>query len=79
MMKGKYAINENCMEMFDIVLDSMYFDFGVIAWEGPVVNVLIKDIYASGTGNVASSLASNEPAIQALIDTLIESIEENKE
>jgi len=79
MMKGKYAINEDCMEMFDIVLDSMYFDFGVIAWEGPVVNVLIKDIYASGEGNVASTLASREASIQAQIDTLIENIEGNKE
>jgi len=55
MMKGKYAINENCMEMFDIVLDSISFDFGVIAWEGTVINPLIKDIYASREGNVAST------------------------
>ena len=79
MMKGKYAINENCMEMFDIVLDSVSFDFGVIAWEGTVINPLIKDIYASREGNVASTLAKHEPSVNGIIDTLIENIEGNIE
>lgn len=78
MMKGKYAINEDCMEMFDIVLNSLYFDFGVISYEGKVVNPLIKDIFASGEGNVASTLASHEPSIQALLEELQESIEANE-
>lgn len=79
MMKGKYAINEDCMEMFDIVLNSLSFDFGVIAWEATVVNPLIKEIYASGEGNVASTFASMSPTINALIDTLKENLQDNKE
>ena len=78
MMKGKYAINEDCMEMFDIVLDSLYFDFGVIAYEAQVVNPLIKDIYASGEGNVASTLASHEASINALLKELKENIESSQ-
>ncbi|MBQ2709152.1 MAG: hypothetical protein IJF67_12875 [Clostridia bacterium] len=79
MMKGKYAIHEDCMEMFDIVLDSLYFDYGVVAWEEKVVYPIVLGIYASGTGNVASTLAENEPVFKNLIDTLIKNIEENKE
>lgn len=37
-MKGKSARDLESEEMFDIVLDSMSFDFGLIAWEGDVVN-----------------------------------------
>lgn len=78
MMKGKYATNENCEKMFDIVLDSLSFDFGIIAWEADVVNPLIKDIYASRKGNVVSSLEKFTPTVQKQIDKLIENIESNE-
>ena len=79
MMKGKYATNPDCEEMFDIVLDSLSFDFGIIAWEAEIVNPLIKKIYASGEGNVASVLTSMSPTINGYITELIENIEENIE
>lgn len=79
MMKGKYARNENCEEMFDIVLNSLSFDFGIIAWEETVVNPIIKNIFASREGNVASSLASIAPSVNALIDTLAEALQDNEE
>lgn len=78
MMKGKYATNENCEKMFDIVLDSLSFDFGIIAWEGELINPLIKDIFASRKGNVVSSLESFTPKVQKHIDKLIENIESNE-
>ena len=78
MMKGKYATNENCEKMFDIVLDSLSFDFGIIAWEGELINPLIKDIFASRKGNVVSSLESFTPKVQKQIDKLIENIESNE-
>ncbi|MBQ7982616.1 MAG: hypothetical protein IJ302_03540 [Clostridia bacterium] len=77
MMKGKYATNENCEEMFDIVLNSLSFDFGIIAWEAEVVNPIIKDIYASRKGNVVSSLEKFTPTVEKKIATLIENIEGN--
>ncbi len=77
MMKGKYASNKNCEEMFDIVLDSLSFDFGIIAWEAQIVNPMIKSIYASGEGSVASTLASMTPSINGYIGELIENIEGN--
>ncbi len=77
MMKGKYASNPNCSEMFDIVLDAMCFDFAVIAYEAELFNPLIKEIYASRTGNVASTLAKYAPIVQGELDKLIESIEGN--
>ena len=77
MMKGKYASNPNCSEMFDIVLDGMTFDFAVIAYEAELFNPLIKEIYASREGNVASTLAKYAPIVQKELDTLIESIEKN--
>ena len=78
MMKGKYATNENCEKMFDIVLDSLSFDFGIIAWEGELINPLIKDIFASRKGNVMSSLETFAPKVQKQIDKLIENIEGNE-
>ena len=77
MMKGKYASNKNCEEMFDIVLDSLSFDFGIIAWEAQIINPMIKSIYASGEGNVVSTLASMSPSINGYIDELIANIEGN--
>lgn len=79
MMKGKYASNPNCSEMFDVVLDGMTFDFAVIAYEAELFNPLIKEIYASREGNVASTLAKYAPIVQKELDTLIESIEKNAE
>ena len=78
MMKGKYATNENCEKMFDIVLQSLSFDFGIIAWEEDLINPLIKDIYATRKGNVVSSLEELAPKVQKQIDKLIENIEGNE-
>ena len=76
MMKGKYAQDEESAEMFDIVLDAMTFDFGLIAWEGQVVNPIIAGVYASGEGNVASTFASLSNEINAVIEELIENLED---
>ena len=77
-MKGKSARDIESEEMFDIVLDSMTFDFGLIAWEGQVVNPIIMGIYASGEGNVASTFAKLTNQINGVIDELIESLEAEK-
>ncbi len=75
MMKGKYARDVESEEMFDIVLDSMCFDFGLIAWEGQVANLIIESIYASGEGNVMSTFAKLENQINGVINDLIEALE----
>ena len=75
MMKGKYARDVESEEMFDIVLDSMCFDFGLIAWEGQVANPIIAGIFASGEGNVMSTFASLENQINGVINDLIEALE----
>lgn len=75
MMKGKYAQDIESEEMFDIVLDSMCFDFGYIAWEGTVANPLIAGIYASGEGNVVSTFAKLEGKINGVIEKLIKNLE----
>lgn len=77
MMKSKYARDPESEEMFDIVLNSLYFDFGLVVWEGDVANKIIGNIYASGKGTVVSSLTELSNPIQKLIDDLVESIEED--
>lgn len=77
MMKSKYARDPESEEMFDIVLNSLYFDFGLVIWEGDVANKIIGNIYASGKGTVVSSLTELSNPIQKLIDDLVESIEED--
>lgn len=74
-MKGKSARDIESEEMFDIVLNSMTFDFGLIAWEGQVVNPIIMNIYASGEGNVMSTFSSLENQINGVINDLIEALE----
>ncbi len=74
-MKGKSARDLESEEMFDIVLDSMSFDFGLIAWEGDVVNPIIMGIYASGNGDVVSTFAKLSNKINGVVDKLVESIE----
>ena len=74
-MKGKSARDIESEEMFDIVLNSMTFDFGLIAWEQQVVNPIIMNIYASGEGNVMSTFASLENQINGVINDLIEALE----
>lgn len=78
MMKSKYARDPESEEMFDIVLNSIYFDFGLVIWEGDVANKIIGNIYASGKGTVVSSLTELSNPIQKLIDDLVEAIEEDK-
>ena len=75
MMKGKYAQDAESEEMFDIVLNSMCFDFGLIAWEQKVANPIIAGIYASGEGNVVSTFAKLENKINGVIEKLIENLE----
>ena len=72
-MKSKAARDEESEQMFDIVVDSMSFDFGLIAWE-QVVNSIIQKIYASGKGDVVSSLVTLKPNIEKVIASGIENI-----
>ena len=73
-MKGKSAQDVESEEMFDVVLDSMIFDFGLITVEGPVVNPIIAGIYASNDGNVVSTLAKLEGKINGVIEDLNENL-----
>ena len=73
-MKGKLAQDTESEEMFDIVLNSMCFDFGLIVWEGPVADPIIAGIYASNNGNVVSTLAKLEGKINGVIEDLNENL-----
>ena len=73
-MKGKLAQDTESEEMFDIVLNSMCFDFGLIVWEGPVADPIIAGIYASNDGNVVSTLAKLEGKINGVIEDLNENL-----
>lgn len=79
MMKSKFARDPESEEMFDIVLDSMVFDFGLIAWEGPVANKLIGGIYANRKGNVASTLEAERGSIDGTIQKLMDNLNGNIE
>lgn len=70
----KYSQDSDTMAMFDLAFNSMVFDLGLVLWEADIANPLIKDIYASGDGNVVSALASRKSKIDGKLTDFIDSL-----
>ena len=56
--------------MIDIIVDSISFEFGLNAWQDTVANPLVRQTYAAGNPNFASTLASMQTSVNTAIEKL---------
>lgn len=71
LLKTKYARDSESEEMIDIIVNSVSFEFGLNAWQDTVADPLVRQIFVSRKGNVASTLASMQKSVDTQIDKLV--------
>ncbi len=75
LVKSKYARDAESAEMLTIAFDSIYFDFGINAWQEQVAAKLLKGSFVGLAGNFGSVLKSMESSVNAEIKRLTKQIE----
>lgn len=70
----KYARDAESAEMLAISFDSIYFDFGINAWQEQVAAKLLKGSFVGLTGNFGSVLQTMKKTVDAEIKRLIKQI-----
>lgn len=75
LIKSKYARDAESAEMLTICFDSIYFDFGINAWQEQVAAKLLQGSFVGLAGNFGSVLKSMEKSVQAEIKKLTKQIE----
>ena len=70
----KYARDAESAEMLAIAFDSIYFDFGINAWQEQVAAKLLKGSFVGLTGNFGSVLQTMKKTVDAEIKRLIKQI-----
>ena len=73
-LKFKGARDADSMEMIDIILNSISFDFGINAWQNEVGVPIVQRIYVKNDPNVASTLAKMQKSVDAQIKKLVEKL-----
>lgn len=69
-LKTKSARDDESAAMIDIIVDSISFEFGLNAWQDTVANPLVRQTYAAGNPNFASTLASMQTSVNTAIEKL---------
>ncbi len=75
LIKSKYARDAESAEMLTICFDSVYFDFGINAWQEQVAAKLLKGSFVGLAGNFGSVLAGMQKSVDAEIKALAKMIE----
>ncbi len=75
LVKSKYARDAESAEMLTICFDSIYFDFGINAWQEQVAAKLLKGSFVGLSGNFGSVLKSMQKSVDASIKSLVKIIE----
>lgn len=75
LIKSKYARDEESAEMLTICFDSIYFDFGINAWQEQVAAKLLSGSFVGLAGNFGSVLKGMEKSVQAEIKKLTKQID----
>ena len=75
LVKSKYARDAESAEMLTICFDSIYFDFGINAWQEQVAAKLLKGSFVGLKGNFGSVLKGMQKSVDASIKTLAKQIE----
>ena len=75
LVKSKYARDAESAEMLTICFDSIYFDFGINAWQEQVAAKLLKGSFVGLAGNFGSVLKSMQKSVDGSIKTLVKQIE----
>ncbi len=75
LVKSKYARDAESAEMLSICFDSIYFDFGINAWQEQVAAKLLKGSFVGLAGNFGSVLKSMQKSVDAEIKKLTKQIE----
>ena len=75
LVKSKYARDAESAEMLSICFDSIYFDFGINAWQEQVAAKLLKGSFVGLAGNFGSVLKGMQKSVDAEIKKLVKQIE----
>ena len=75
LVKSKYARDAESAEMLTICFDSIYFDFGINAWQEQVAAKLLKGSFVGLSGNFGSVLKSMQKSVDSSIKVLLKTIE----
>ncbi len=70
----KYTRDAESAEMLAIAFDSIYFDFGINAWQEQVAAKLLKGSFVGLTGNFGSVLQTMKKSVDAEIKRLLKQI-----
>lgn len=62
-LKTKTASDRESSEMIDIVWDGVFYDFGVLCWEGVLADKIINELFLNGGDNIVSLLTTLEPTL----------------
>ena len=69
-IKTKSARDDESAAMIDIIVDSISFEFGLNAWQNTVFNPFVRQTFAAGNSNFASTLASMQSTVNDAIEKL---------
>lgn len=70
MLKTKYSRDNESEDMLDIIFNSIWFEFGINAWQEYVASPLFDKVFMTLNDTLISSLASMESTVNAQIDKL---------
>lgn len=74
-LKTKSARDDESSDMIDIIINSMSFEFGLNAWQDVAANPFVRQTFAAGNPNFASTLASMENTVNNEIEKLKTTLE----
>jgi len=71
-LKGKYARDEHSIEMIDVIMDSAYFDTGIIIWQN-ARRALMTGPLSKFDGTLVSTIDSVKNSMEEVIQKAIDS------
>ena len=75
LVKSKLSRDAESAEMFAVAFDSIYFDFGINAWQEQVAAKLLKGSFVDLKGNFGSVLQTMKKSVDAEIKRLLKQID----
>ena len=75
MLKTKYARDNESEAMLDIIFESIWFEFGINAWQEIVTTPFFNSVFMKLSDTLISTLTSMEPKVNAEIEKLRTAIE----
>ena len=76
LVKTKYARDAESAEMFTIIFDNIYFDFGINAWQEQVAVKLLSGSFIGLKGDFGSVLQKMKKSVDSEIKRLLKQIQE---